>query len=135
MPGATFTQESRVEQRLDERPGGVQSSTSKVRPLAVRRAGSAYATSKGVVSIAVASATVDRAAEPEGVEVGARDLDAQRVEVDAGSRSARPGRTRPGRRRCRSRGRPGSAAAEAPHARGPVGGDRQPGGLLEARRG
>ena len=69
MPGATLTQASRRSRPSTNGHGGVQSSTSKVRPRPVLRAGSANATSKGPVSIAVASATITAPARPSAARL------------------------------------------------------------------
>ena len=72
MPGASFTHESRVQQRLDERPGRrPRRRRRSCVPRAVRRAGSAYATSKGVVSTVVASATVTAPPRPSASRLAA----------------------------------------------------------------
>ena len=91
MPGATFTQESRPRSVCTKHHGGVQSSTSKLRPRADRRAGSAKATSKGEVSTMVASATVtapprpsaSRLATATATRTGSRSTPAQVIPARA----------------------------------------------------
>ncbi len=133
MPGAVFTQASPASSDSTKDQGGFQASSEKARPRPVRRAGSAKATSNGRMSTSSASATPTAPGRPSADEVRGRDRDPHRVDVDAGRGDACPGE-----------GEQVAAdpAAEVDHRRGaerlepsrPVGGDGEPGGLLEPVR-
>ena len=134
MPGAVFTHASRVSRASTKDHGGVQASSEKVRPRPVRRAGSAKATSNGVVVDGRAHRHPDRAGQPERGQVRAR-----RPRPAPGRGRRRPRSGRPGRRRS---GRPPIphprsttvGGVERLEPRRPVRGHREPGGLLEPVR-
>ena len=88
-PGAVFTQASRVSSDSTNDHGGDHLSVEKVRPRAVRRAGSANATSNPAWSIVGRVGDLDGAAEPEGGRLADRHRDPLGVEVDAGGGDAR----------------------------------------------
>ena len=92
MPGATFTQASRREQLLDERPR--RGPVVDVEGAAARRSdgpGRRRRRRTGVGVDVVASATITAPARPSAARLACGDRDPHRVEVDAGAGEPGPG--------------------------------------------